>query len=147
MNATGPVEFFTADHRRCDEGWGAIERAVDDGDTARAHELFEAFHAAMLRHFEMEEQVLFPELEAVTGMHGCGPTEVMRMEHEQMRAVLDGMAASARAGDYESLLDHGDTLLMLVQQHNVKEEGMLYPMAQQQLAARWSALATRLSSY
>ena len=33
------------------------------------------------------------------------------------------------------MLDHGDTLLMIAQQHNVKEENILYPMADDALAS------------
>lgn len=143
---TGPVAFFTDDHRRCDEIWSAVESAVDAGDTARAATLFAEFHADMLRHFAMEEEVLFPAFEQATGMQG-GPTQVMRMEHEQMRAVLEQMANAASRGDFDQVVDHGDTLLMVVQQHNVKEEGVLYPMAEQRLASQWGEIASRLAPY
>ena len=36
---------------------------------------------------------------------------------------------------------------MLIQQHNVKEEGMLYPMAGNLLAGEWTALAAQLEKY
>jgi hypothetical protein len=51
------------------------------------------------------------------------------------------------AGDAQEAMDIGDTLLMMTQQHNVKEEGMLYPMAENMLAGDWSALATQLEKY
>ena len=41
----------------------------------------------MLRHFEMEEAVLFPAFEEATGMTQ-GPTMVMHAEHVQMKGVL-----------------------------------------------------------
>jgi hemerythrin-like domain-containing protein len=68
------------------------------------------------------------------------------MEHEQMRGLLSQMAAAAR-GDVDALIEHGDTLLMLTQQHNVKEEGILYPMAGGQLRAQWPELARALGRY
>lgn len=142
-----PSEFFTTDHRRCDDEWAAIEAAVDSGAAAEAGESWQRFDASMRRHFAMEEEVLFPILEGITGMRGAGPTEVMRQEHAQMRGVLDQMAAAASAGEYETLVDHGDTLLMLVQQHNVKEEGILYPMADRMLSDQWPGLRDQLKKY
>jgi hemerythrin-like domain-containing protein len=140
----GAVEFFTADHRVCDEMWAAVEAAADADDAAATRAAFAAFDTAMRRHFDMEEQVLFPAFEEATGMT-MGPTRVMRGEHEQMRALLSQMAAAASNTD--ALLDQGDTLLMFIQQHNLKEEGMLYPMADARLGATWSDVAARLAKY
>ena len=51
------------------------------------------------------------------------------------------------AGNAEDAMDLGDTLLMLIQQHNVKEEGMLYPAAEGLLAGDWEALSKVLAEY
>ena len=75
-------------------------------------------------------------------MRGVGPTAVMRHEHAQMRRVLEAMAQALAAADPQGLLDQGDTLLMLIQQHNLKEEHILYPMADARLPGQWPALAT-----
>lgn len=140
----GLMAYFVADHHSCDSLWAAVEAAGDQGDGALTNSAWQAFSAAMERHFNMEETVLFPAFERATGMVGMGPTMVMRAEHEQMRGVLRTMAACANTGDHEGLLDHGDTLLMLIQQHNVKEEGILYPMAEQHLSASWAELRGEL---
>ncbi len=139
----GAVKFFTQDHRDCDELWALVEAAVEAGDNQRASATWTAFEKAMRAHFAMEEETLFPAFEQATGMTG-GPTAMMRMEHTQMRGVLDQMSADAASGDFESVADHGDTLLMLIQQHNVKEENILYPMIERHLAAAWAELAARL---
>lgn len=142
----GPVSFFTADHRACDELWAAVETTIDARDAAAAAAAIGAFDAAVRRHLDMEEQVLFPAFESTTGITR-GPTMVMRMEHEQMRGVLDQIARAAAGRDFDAVLDHGDTLLMLTQQHNAKEEGMLYPMCEAHLAAGWPEIAARLARY
>ena len=80
-------------------------------------------------------------------MVDAGPTAVMRGEHQQMRGLLDQMGEAAAAGDFDSVLDQGDTLLMLIQQHNVKEEGILYPLADRMLTVQWPALRERLADY
>ena len=90
---------------------------------------------------------MFPAFEQVSGMTGGGPTFVMRSEHEQMRGVLDQMAAAVAGGDVEEMLDLGDTLLMLVQQHNAKEEGILYPAADGMLGPQWAEMSTKLQGY
>lgn len=143
----GPAAFFTGDHHVCDDLWAAVEAAAEAGDDATAAiAAFAAFDAAMRRHFDMEEQVLFPAFESATGITR-GPTVVMRTEHDQMRGVLDQIARAAARRDLDGVLDHGDTLLMLVQQHNVKEEGMLYPMCEAHLGDRWREIAEALARY
>lgn len=139
----GPVVFFTGDHRHCDELWADVESAADRDDKSQAIAAFEAFDRAMRLHLDLEEDLLFPAIEAATGMRG-GPTHVMRMEHAQMRGVLDQMAQAMGDGDLDAVVDHGDTLLMLIQQHNLKEEGVLYPMAQQVLGHGWAAIAEKI---
>ena len=54
-----------------------------------------------------------------------------------MRGVMATMAEAVTERDVELLLDHGDTLLMLIQQHNVKEESMLYSMSERALGSVW----------
>lgn len=142
----GPEAYFTHDHRSCDNIWAEVEQAVDAGDEATALAAWKRFEAAMNRHLDMEEQVLFPALEAA-GLPPMGPTAMMRMEHEQMRGLLRRMEALADQGDAEGLADEGDTLLMLIQQHNAKEEGVLYPMAARLLGAQWPAIAEKLARY
>jgi hemerythrin-like domain-containing protein len=142
----GGVEFFTADHRACDQLWVAVEDAAEAGDASAAQAAFAAFDAATRRHFDIEELVLFPALEEATGVT-MGPTRVMRMEHEQMRGLLSRMATAASSSDLDALVEHGDTLLMLTQQHNLKEEGMLYPMAASQLQAQWPDIASKVGRY
>ena len=81
----------------------------------------------MTAHFEAEEGVLFPAFEAATGM-GHGPTEMMRHEHEQMRTLLAQLESACDAHDGDGYSGIAETLLMLMQQHNMKEENILYPM-------------------
>ncbi|MBI2389822.1 MAG: hemerythrin domain-containing protein [Deltaproteobacteria bacterium] len=133
-------DFLTNDHRECDALWAKVEAAADGGDLAATRAAFVAFDKSMQRHFEFEEKTLFPAIEQATGMSGFGPTAVMRSEHEQMRRILATMTTALESGDTGSLLDHGDTLLMVIQQHNVKEERILYPIADARVGGEWAAL-------
>ena len=76
---------------------------------------------------------MFPGIEERTGMSG-GPTHIMRMEHEQMRHVMAQMGTDIAEGDYDHFLGLSETFMILVQQHNMKEEQILYNMADQILA-------------
>jgi hemerythrin-like domain-containing protein len=89
--------------------------------------------------------VLFPAFEARTGMSG-GPTFVMRAEHQQMNGLLAEMNAALNQSDGKSYLGLSETLLMLMRQHNMKEENILYPMSDQALADEMSDLLGRMES-
>lgn len=143
----GLAGFFTQDHQECDARWAELEEHLEGADAATAQTLWKAFDNGMRRHLAMEEDVLFPAFDSRSGMGGGGPTAMMRMEHQQMRGLLDQIGAAIDAGDTDEALDVGDTLLMLIQQHNVKEEGMLYPMAQNMLSGEWASLAAQLQKY
>nr|CRH05109.1 conserved protein of unknown function; [Haemerythrin/HHE cation-binding motif] [Candidatus Magnetococcus massalia] len=122
------VGFFTFDHRRCDQLFADMEIAAKEGSTPEAKGLFNAFEMGMQFHFKMEEEVLFPTFESRAGMPpNQGPTMVMRMEHQQMRGLLQQMREAADKDDLAQLASVGGTLLFLMQQHNMKEEQMLYP--------------------
>ena len=140
------VEFFTLGHRQCDGMWAAVATAAEAGAADAVAESWGAFQSELLKHLRMEEEVLFPAFEQATGMTDGGPTFVMRPEHDQMRGLLEQMDAAAEGGEHDELADLGDTLLMLIQQHNLKEEHMLYPMAEQALGADWAKIRERLES-
>lgn len=124
--------LMTDDHRHCDGLFAAAESALDSGPADSARRAMENFRLALLAHFAAEEETLFPAFEARTGITN-GPTAVMRMEHAQMRSLLDAMTQSLSKGDGNTCLAHADTLLILMQQHNLKEENVLYPMCDQHL--------------
>ena len=143
----GLAGFFAQDHSDCDARWVDVEELLDTEDIDAARGVWQSFETGMRRHFAMEEEVLFPAFDARSGMGGGGPTAMMRMEHQQMRGLLDQIGEAMEAGDAQEAMDIGDTLLMMTQQHNVKEEGMLYPMAENILAGDWAVLATELEKY
>lgn len=135
--------YLTDDHVACDDLFAEAENAVAGADWTGGRNGFDAFRLATLRHFEREEAVLFPAFEAATGMAG-GPTMVMRSEHEQMRVVLDAMAQAVAQHDATAYLGHSETLLMLLRQHNLKEEQILYPMAERALAGEMDGLLAKM---
>jgi iron-sulfur cluster repair protein YtfE (RIC family) len=137
--------FMSGDHRRCDDLFAALEAAVGDGDWDSATAGLEAFLDGMTHHFELEEGQLFPEFERLTGM-AMGPTRIMRMEHEQMRGLFEELRAGVAARDADGVLGAAETLNVLMQQHNLKEEEILYPMTDQALGDGAADFARRLGA-
>ena len=137
--------FMTEDHRRCDDLFADAEQAVSKSKMDIAKIAFGHFRAAMLAHFDSEEKTLFPTFEATTGMR-MGPTQVMRMEHEQLRGLMDDAMNALNRADAEDYLGQADTLVIMMQQHNMKEENMLYPMCDQHLTAEVPAILDRLET-
>lgn len=137
--------FMTEDHRHCDDLFADAEQAVSKGKMDIAKIAFGHFRAAMLAHFDSEEKTLFPTFEATTGMR-MGPTQVMRMEHEQLRGLMDDAMNALNRADAEDYLGQADTLVIMMQQHNMKEENVLYPMCDQHLSDERPAVLERLET-
>lgn len=140
-----PTQVLPDHHRHCDSLFVAAEESVRRGDWTAATASFERLHGQMEAHFAAEEDLLFPAFEAATGMSG-GPTAMMRHEHEQMRALLAQLAAACAARDGDSYSGVAETLLMLMQQHNMKEENILYPMCDRALGAEAEALGAKMGA-
>ncbi len=84
-------------------------------------------------HHQREEQVLFPALEEL-GI--TGPPAVMRMEHEELRAMKQKLAALAEPGTAcspRALHLLAAALCESLGAHIQKENAILYPMALQHI--------------
>ncbi len=123
---------FTDNHRHCDHLFADAEALLSRHQREQASTRFTEFQQALLHHFTLEEQQLFPQLEQQIGSSN-GPTSVMRSEHEQLRRLVAELLQSLEADNEQRALGLCETLMMLLQQHNMKEERMLYPMADQLL--------------
>ena len=126
--------FLTKDHRACDEEFANLENAVASDNWEESAIKLNKFITDLLHHFDMEEKVMFPTFEEVTGMTQ-GPTMIMRMEHDQMRQLLNALQEDLDKKDKNHFFGVSESLMMLMQQHNMKEEQMLYAMADVHLAS------------
>lgn len=124
--------FMTAQHRHCDDSFIAAESAVSASNWSQADSQWATFTADLDKHFAQEETILFPAFEQATGMT-MGPTQVMRAEHAQMRQLVAEMTEQLSSQSKADFLGLSETLMILMQQHNMKEEQMLYPMTQAHL--------------
>ena len=135
--------YMTSDHHRCDELFSQAEAAASGQDWAVIAADLQTFLDSMRQHFKMEEEVLFPASEERTGM-SMGPTQVMRMEHVQMRELFDAMSDAVKQQDRDEFLGQAETLLVMMQQHNMKEEQILYRMADQMLSAEMEEVLRKM---
>jgi hemerythrin-like domain-containing protein len=98
--------------------------------------------AALGSHATLEDELLFEPLEQHLGT-GAGPLAVMRLEHDEIEAVL------ARLCEIEEPVEARTTatrLVALARDHFAKEEQVLFPLAEQvlgelgleQLGAEWA---------
>ena len=120
-------QFMTQEHRSCDDTFAKAEQAVAQNNWEKAEEYFVAFSDETLTHFKREEEELFPTFEAQTG-NTQGPTQVMRYEHEQVKGLIGKMAHALEAQSKDTYLSLCESMMILLQQHNMKEEQMLYAM-------------------
>jgi DUF438 domain-containing protein len=142
MSITSPLFQH---HKHCDEIFADAEEACGNGDWTAGATAFELLRGQLETHFASEEELLFPAFEAATGMT-AGPTEVMRGEHRQMRDLLAQMQGAIESRDSDAFAGAAETLLILMQQHNMKEENILYPMCDDHLQSSdvGAAIAERL---
>ena len=137
-------EYLTTDHQRCDNLFAAMEDEAS-ASLENAKEAYTQFARETERHYQMEERVMFVEFEAKTGMTE-GPTAMMRHEHAQMRQLIKQMGEALEANNKDKFFGLSETLMMLLQQHNMKEEQMLYTMAQQHLSGDSERIVSMMES-
>jgi len=125
-------QFMTGEHRMCDTTFAEAEQAVANGDWGAAEKAFLQFSNETLTHFKREEDELFPVFEEQTG-NTQGPTQVMRYEHDQVKGLIGKMAEAVESQDKDAYLSLCESMMILLQQHNMKEEQMLYAMCERLL--------------
>jgi iron-sulfur cluster repair protein YtfE (RIC family) len=139
------AELMTHDHRSCDHDFARAETLANKKDWEGAALALESFATGLEAHFQAEEQELFPRFEAATGMTQ-GPTQVMRGEHTEMRATLALLRSALASRDLDEFAGEAETLLIMMQQHNMKEENILYPMCDMRLGGERDTVVDVLAS-
>ena len=91
------LEHMQAHHGRCDQLYTDGENFLLDIQLEEGLESIKSFPNEMERHFQTEETVLFPTFEEISGIRQ-GPTQVMRMEHQQIRNLLVRMSEAVSRG-------------------------------------------------
>ena len=138
-------EFMANHHHECDENYVEAESLVAQSKLDEASPVFTQAYDNFAKHFEWEESTLFPAFEDKTGMN-AGPTQVMRMEHERIKQILEELKGYLQDNNKDKFLGLSESFMILVQQHNMKEEQMLYAMMDRVFGAESDALVEKLNS-
>ncbi len=127
--------FLSDQHRELDHLLASADNALatPEGPAALAR-----FRERMEHHLAIEEQFLFPAI--AERMGPGGPVVVMRAEHDSIRGLLRQASEVVKANDREGEARVLDTLTVLIQQHHLKEENVLYPLSDDMLADRAESL-------
>ena len=115
------------EHREIDAGLAEFRRLLGQGES-RSEPLQDACRA-LRRHIFIEEEVLFPPLRAAGFF---GPVTVMLMEHAEIWRILDELEPLVTSvGDHLVIELALASLSRVLHEHNMKEEQILYPQADQ----------------
>jgi hemerythrin-like domain-containing protein len=132
------TEVLTAEHRVIETVLDALEKlAQNEGsaleDWAKALDFVRNF--ADKCHHLKEEKLLFPALEERGIPREGGPIGMMLAEHEEGRGYVRAMAAALEAGDRVLLRTQTTAYIRLLREHIMKEDDVLFQMADSILSA------------
>jgi uncharacterized protein (DUF2249 family)/hemerythrin superfamily protein len=126
------AEALEWDHDRLDDLEREAFAARAAGDLPLATRLFHDFAHGLRRHIAFEEKLVFPAFESRAGVQWSGPTQVMRDEHREIEKRLQEM--ERRFADVEDpLMGPRAAFHEILHDHNIKEEGIVYPATDQLL--------------
>lgn len=118
------------DHHVIDEGFRRFAESLAGVVIDRAS--FEEAAEGLRHHIYVEEVLHFPVLRAA-GM--LAPILVMLREHGEIWDLLDGTTAALDRDDRAAVLELWPTFTSVLEQHNVKEERIIYPAGDTTLTA------------
>lgn len=141
-SAAQVVAALTREHREIDAGIEEFMAGLDQGEV-RPEPLLTAMQA-LRRHIYLEEVFLFPPIRAAGMMM---PIMVMLREHGQLWRAMDALTAlvadlsadRADSAQAEQPLARCRELLAMLDQHNSKEEPIIYPRTESDLTAEATA--------
>ena len=138
--------YLTLDHKRCDDLFNQAETSIAQRNWDDASDRFRLFHDALRQHIRMEEKVLLPAfMQAIPD--GSSPISMLHIEHQQIRGIADRMSEAIARLDPIDFVLHAETYTLLMQQHTLKEEDMLYPLLDRVLDDRREKVISAMSEY
>ena len=138
------TDFLGEDHQRFDALFNQLELSISGRHWDCADDDLQRFEHAIERHIAMEETVLFPIFENET-TSGSNPTSMMRAEHQNIRGVVGRMATAIARQDAIDFFDRADTMRIIMHQHKVKEETILYPMSDRIFSGRQQEIISAMA--
>ncbi len=118
------------DHHRIDDSFAQFAKSLNESSIDR--DAFDVAAGALRHHIYVEETLHFPVLRAV-GL--LAPVLVMMREHGEIWDLLDAIGQSLTAGNTDEAQRLWPQLSAVLEQHNAKEEQILYPAGDQKISA------------
>lgn len=136
-----PADLLEREHQEIDAGIEAFVEGLSRGEM-RMPQLTRAVDA-LRRHIYLEEEVVFPHLPPGPLMM---PLMVMRREHGELWRRMDALAAHLEddSSPVDGLEEACAELLALLEEHNRKEEPIIYPHMDADLAEHEQSLIREL---
>ncbi|HCE10536.1 MAG TPA: hemerythrin HHE cation-binding protein [Oxalobacteraceae bacterium] len=119
--------YMETDHKRCNTLFAQLVARIEAREWEPAEATLKRLGQALATHLAREEDVLFPAFELATGSR-TGPTKVMRLEHKYVRAIVSRLNNAVEQHDANDFFGHADILRIMLEQHHLKEETILYVM-------------------
>jgi iron-sulfur cluster repair protein YtfE (RIC family) len=120
--------FLQTDRLHCDVLLSDAETLVQASLWIRAARIMDRFDDAFRRHLLMEENILFPALEQYNS-NILKPTVLMRREHRRLCRLAAGVARAIKQRHARRFLAAAGLLRLAMAAHCIKEEGVLFRMA------------------
>lgn len=131
------AQALEREHNEIDAGLERFSAQPSSGDAVEA--LREAM-TALRRHIYLEEEFLFPALRGAGDTALMAPIFVMLREHGQMWQSLDDIDRELDAGsDGHAAWNLCHQLIAALTHHNMKEERIIYPQADGNVAPEAAA--------
>ncbi len=127
------TKMLEADHREAEELFAKIERA----EGAARSPFIEKLTSALRAHMELEEEVVYPKMEPVTGAE---PVQEGRTEHALARKGLDDVVRLAP--DEPGFGAALDAVKAGIHHHVEEEETEIFPKLRREGASVLEAMAT-----
>jgi hemerythrin-like domain-containing protein len=144
-----PTEILKEEHRHIERMLTIMERAasrVEQGEKVPPEVFRDAIHFIRMFadgcHHQKEETLLFPALVRIGFSAESGPVGVMLSEHDLGRIEISGMHDALEkysAGEPDAGMDlvaHAQNFAALLRNHIMKEDNILFVMADQRLSAQ-----------
>ncbi|OWW19502.1 hemerythrin domain-containing protein [Noviherbaspirillum denitrificans] len=138
--------YLKYDHQRCDDLFDQAETSIAQRNWKSAIDCFRKYQDVLRQHIRMEEKILLPTFEQ-TLPGGAEPVAMLRSEHKQINGIVNRMWEAIQRFDPTDYVLHAETLTLLMQQHTMKEEEMLYPLLDRALACKRSKIISAMSEY
>ena len=139
------MNWLNHDHQNFEEMAYKCRTTCDDGDRTSVMRLFEKLTSNYESHVRIEEEVLFPAYEALSGV-SIEPTTSLKADHIQIFRLIRHISQQLDHSAHANLGEDFSLLYQTLRRHHEKEEEIFLPMASEALYSNKDAILTDLKS-